>query len=211
MSTHQPPTIERIKEVGFAEFLDKGFQGASLRQIVKMAGVTTGAFYGYYPSKEALFEDLVNPHYEYLMGYIEESITAFSSLDVEQQAAVAGFYRQEEFAEIVRHIYNHREVFTLLLFRSQGTRFEDTIDEIVAIESNYTMHFLDSLAQRYGGNAKVYDYFSTMMMKCFFTHIFELIMHATTVEDAIEVVTQLKIFHTAGWMHLLDSPKQEPA
>ena len=36
-----------------AEFLDKGFQGASLRQIVKNAGVTTGAFYGYFSSKEA--------------------------------------------------------------------------------------------------------------------------------------------------------------
>ena len=36
-----------------AEFLDKGFQGASLRQIVKNAGVTTGAFYGYFSSKSS--------------------------------------------------------------------------------------------------------------------------------------------------------------
>ena len=44
------------------EFLDKGFQGASLRQIVKNAGVTTGAFYGYFSSKEALFASIVEPH-----------------------------------------------------------------------------------------------------------------------------------------------------
>ena len=30
------------------EFLDKGFQGASLRNIVKEAGVTTASFYWYY-------------------------------------------------------------------------------------------------------------------------------------------------------------------
>ena len=38
-------TLEKIQEAAMAEFLDKGFQGASLRQIVKNAGVTTGAFY----------------------------------------------------------------------------------------------------------------------------------------------------------------------
>lgn len=41
-------TLEKIQEAAMAEFLDKGFQGASLRQIVKNAGVTTGAFYGYF-------------------------------------------------------------------------------------------------------------------------------------------------------------------
>lgn len=38
-------TLERIKEAALTEFLEKGYQGASLRQIVKNAGVTTGAFY----------------------------------------------------------------------------------------------------------------------------------------------------------------------
>ena len=48
-----------IHKAGKAEFLEKGFQGASLRQIVKNAGVTTGAFYGYYPGKAQLFDALV--------------------------------------------------------------------------------------------------------------------------------------------------------
>lgn len=42
-----------------AEFMEKGFQAASLRNIVKTAGVTTGAFYGYYNSKEELFSAVV--------------------------------------------------------------------------------------------------------------------------------------------------------
>ena len=61
-------TLEKIQEAAMAEFLDKGFQGASLRQIVKNAGVTTGAFYGYFSSKEALFASIVEPHAAALMG-----------------------------------------------------------------------------------------------------------------------------------------------
>ena len=61
-------TLEKIQEAAMAEFLDKGFQGASLRQIVKNAGVTTGAFYGYFSSKEALFASCRRPHGEVHSG-----------------------------------------------------------------------------------------------------------------------------------------------
>ena len=37
------------------------------RNIVKNAGVTTGAFYGYYKSKEELFDALVGKQYEHIM------------------------------------------------------------------------------------------------------------------------------------------------
>lgn len=53
-------TQNKILEIGKKEFLAKGFRGASLRGIVKEAGFTQGAFYGYYPDKTALFEALVS-------------------------------------------------------------------------------------------------------------------------------------------------------
>ena len=52
-------TLERIHRAAKAEFLEKGYKDASLRNIVKSVGMTTGAFYGYYKSKEELFEDIV--------------------------------------------------------------------------------------------------------------------------------------------------------
>lgn len=54
-------TMVKIQQAALEEFSDKGFLGASLRQIVKNAGVTTGAFYGYFSSKEALFASIVEP------------------------------------------------------------------------------------------------------------------------------------------------------
>lgn len=44
MEERSTATLEKIQQAALAEFLDKGFLGASLRQIVKNAGVTTGAF-----------------------------------------------------------------------------------------------------------------------------------------------------------------------
>ena len=48
-------TLQNILDAGKKEFLEKGFRAASLRNIVREAGVTTGAFYGYFKSKEGLF------------------------------------------------------------------------------------------------------------------------------------------------------------
>ena len=42
MEENSATTLEKIQEAALAEFLKKGFLGASLRQIVKNAGVTTG-------------------------------------------------------------------------------------------------------------------------------------------------------------------------
>ena len=87
MKTHEKTlsTLERIQQAALDEFSEKGFLGASLRQIVKNAGVTTGAFYGYFSSKEALFASIVEPHAAALMGRFMEAQTSFAELPEEQQ------------------------------------------------------------------------------------------------------------------------------
>ena len=67
MNEVEQTTLHLIFSAAMQEFLEKGFKSASLRNIVKMAGVTTGAFYGYYDSKEDLFEALVGKHYNFLL------------------------------------------------------------------------------------------------------------------------------------------------
>ena len=55
MSYEDKNTLELILNAAKEEFLEKGFKSASLRNIVKKAGVTTGAFYGYFTSKSEIF------------------------------------------------------------------------------------------------------------------------------------------------------------
>lgn len=85
METKTPDTLERIQQAALNEFSEKGFLGASLRQIVKHAGVTTGAFYGYFSSKEALFASIVEPHAAILMSKYVDAHIYFSELPAEEQ------------------------------------------------------------------------------------------------------------------------------
>ena len=75
MNEAETMTLRLIHSAAMQEFLEKDFKSASLRNIVKKAGVTTGAFYGYYASKESLFESLVCKQYEHFMWLFQKDLT----------------------------------------------------------------------------------------------------------------------------------------
>ena len=78
-------TLDAILSAAKAEFSEKGFKSASLRDIVKTAGVTTGAFCGYYKSKEELFDALAGKQYAESMGMFTETQDKFSELPPDEQ------------------------------------------------------------------------------------------------------------------------------
>ena len=51
---------DKIVKAAFDEFMEFGFQKASIRKIADRAGVTPGAVYTRYNSKDALFCSLVS-------------------------------------------------------------------------------------------------------------------------------------------------------
>jgi AcrR family transcriptional regulator len=53
-------TRRHIIEVAAAAFSDHGYAGTSLNDVIRAAGVTKGAFYHHFPSKESLALDVVS-------------------------------------------------------------------------------------------------------------------------------------------------------
>ena len=79
MSIDDMSTLERIHSAAKAEFTEKGYRSASIRSIVKAAGVTTGALYGYYVGKQELFSALVDEEYEYTLSEYKKRSTLLKS------------------------------------------------------------------------------------------------------------------------------------
>ena len=196
-------TLEKIHEAAMAEFLDKGFQGASLRQIVKNAGVTTGAFYGYFSSKEALFASIVEPHAAALMGRFMEAQTSFSELPEQEQPEHMGLESSQCVNWMVDYICDHREPVKLLLCKAEGTSYEHFVHNMVEVEVENTLQYLEVL-HRLGHECPQLDaQLCHIIASGMFNGIFEIVVHDMPKEQAMRYVDQLRDFYTAGWLKLI--------
>ena len=198
MEEKSTATLEKIQEAALSEFLDKGFLGASLRQIVKNAGVTTGAFYGYFSSKEALFNALVEPHAAALMGKFMEAQITFAELPEEQQPAHMGVESGTYLDWMVNYICQHREPVKLLLCRAEGTSYEHFVHNMVEIEVEYTLQYMEVL-RRLGKDIPMLDKsLCHIIASGMFNGVFEIVVHDMPREQALRDVAQLRAFYTAG-------------
>ena len=134
MAKEELSTLNNILDAGRAEFLEKGFKSASLRNIVKTAGVTTGAFYGYFSGKEALFAALVEEHAKAIMNIFMSAQEDFEKLPEEEKANHMGVESRTSLNEIVDYIYEHFDEFKLIICKSEGTSYENFIHNMVEIE-----------------------------------------------------------------------------
>ena len=196
-------TLENIHRAAKAEFLEKGYKGASLRNIVKSVGMTTGAFYGYYRSKEELFEALVGEHYYYLIDRFKNAQKQFADLPHEQQLEVMSDISGVCMFDMLHYAYQHLEECKLILCCSEGTRFFDFIDEMVEIEVEGT-HAYQRVLEELGRPSPPLDpTLEHILITGMFHTFFELIIHEMPLPDAENYVRQMRDFYTAGWMKIM--------
>ena len=203
MNKKEQTTLNRIFSAALQEFLEKGYQSASLRNIVKMAGVTTGAFYGYYKSKEELFEALVGKHYNFLLDRFCKAQKEFAEIPPEEQPDNLTSTSGECMYEMLLYAYEHLNEFKLILCCSEGTRFSKLIDEMVEIETNATHDYFKVL-ERLGRPVPSIDKrLEHILITGMFNTFFELIIHEMPLEEAKHYLKEMRAFYTAGWMKIM--------
>ena len=196
-------TLEKIHEIATREFLKKGFRGASLREIVKQAGVTTGAFYGYYKSKEELFDALVKEHADYVRKIFDGYISDFAALPKEEWTGVMGKFSKIGVIEIFEYAFEHKEAFRLILNASAGTKWENFIHEIVEVEIDMTHKFYDVIRSQGFEPYLLSPMLEHMVISGEFKGLFELIVHDVSREEALRCVRELHDFYAAAWNSVL--------
>ena len=203
MEARSRSTLENIQQAAMAEFLDKGFLGASLRQIVKNAGVTTGAFYGYFSSKEALFASIVEPHAAALMGKFMEAQTDFAELPEEEQPERMGEASGQCVRWMVEYICQHRQPVKLLLCRAEGTSYEHFVHNMVEVEVESTLQYMEVLRHLGRDIPELNRSLCHIIASGMFNGLFEIVIHDMPLEQALRDVEQFRSFYTGGWLKLM--------
>ena len=185
MAKQKPGVYDRVLECAKEEFLSKGFLDASLRTIAQEAGTSTGSIYTRFGDKEGIQE-------------------SFHQLDDETQRAEMGQYTARHQMDLLDYIYDHFDVFRLLLDGAHGTRFACFLDELVDIEVEYTYRYMEVIGCESVKSGQVTEEFIHIIVTAYFNGMFEVVRHNMDRAAAHRYVKMLNDYHMAGFGTVFD-------
>ena len=198
-------THKKILDCGKKIFKDQGFEKSNLRAICKAAGVTTGAFYGHFEDKEALFSELVEP----IVSQIQRSYTMYEdrSFDVykkEKHIKKETIYKILESKaqgaiEMVLYFFEHKDVFELLVFGSYGTKFNNFLDEIIEREDKNHFEILSMIYGEDHVNDVITNRGIHLINHAYFYALSEVAVHSKSIEEVKLNATLISEFFNEGW------------
>lgn len=202
MSTKAEDTEKNILNTARKHFLKDGFSGASLRNIVKDAGLTTGAFYKYYPTKEALFDALTDPYIEHIYQIYDRVVEDFEKLSAKEQTSNMSDTSGDGMDQMIDYIYEHYDNFRLLLKCGDSGKFETFIHNMVDREMRSSLEYVKKMKEDGIEIPIVGESLMHMIYTGFFSSIFQIIEHDIDRETAKRNVHKLREFNTGGWERL---------
>ena len=202
MSTKAEDTEKNILNTARKHFLKDGFSGASLRNIVKDAGLTTGAFYKYYPTKEALFDSLTDPYIEHIYQIYDRVVEDFEKLSAKEQTSNMSDTSGDGMDQMIDYIYEHYDNFRLLLKCGDSGKFETFIHNMVDREMRSSLEYVKKMKEDGIEIPIVGESLMHMIYTGFFSSIFQIIEHDIDKETAKRNVHKLREFNTGGWERL---------
>lgn len=203
MKLDEQSTQKKILSVAKKEFLRNGFLNASLRNIAKNAGVTTGALYRYYTSKEDLFEALVSEPAEHVLHMFTDTVDDFEKLSGREQTKQMKETSTVYIMDMLDYIYDNYDSFKLLIQCSEGTSYGNFIHQMVEREVNSTYSYIEVLQSMGHKVEPINKDLCHIIASGMFTGLFETIVHDMKKQDAKIYVSQMRKFYTAGWSELL--------
>lgn len=110
--------------------------------------MTTGAFYGYYKSKDELFSALIGDVATMLMDRFKQAHRGFKMLLAEQQLSMDMSISMQYMDWTIDYIYDYFDAFKLLVCCAEGTEYENFIHELAEIEARGTREYITFLKEQ---------------------------------------------------------------
>ena len=194
---------DKITAAARAEFLEKGYTGASLRKIAEKAGVTVGAIQTRYKSKDELFASLLGPLLGEIAALFQDTRADYDAgIGTDFQAGLKASMEHES-AAILHLIFNHYEDAMLLLCRSAGSSLEHYFDGIVQSKITESIAFFHR-----AGFTDIDETLLGLLISAQFDSYRRIVTECSDRKTTEGYMESLMTYHFGGWVAFFDSVKQ---
>lgn len=204
MPRDKTDTHIRIVASAKSEFLQQGFEKASMRKIAAKAGITAGGLYKHFPTKEAMFEALVEPTLrDYYKRDIELTNIALQQINTTdfisfRYASDSGNY------EVLDYIYSNFNEFQLMFNHSTGTKYENIRHDLVMLEVGGAKRLIAALKQHGIPVANYNDEQLHILYSTALTPLFEIITHGYSYKEALTFIDLMADAMNLGWEKIVN-------
>ncbi len=184
------------------EFLEKGFEAASIRGIGARAGMTSAGLYRHYADKEAMFNAMVEPLIEEIKAWTTKHTERKYSL-VDAQAKENDIFG-ESFVDMVREvILPRRDEFKLLMTCSAGTKYENFIHEYACENQKELLDAIRYLREKGYPASDIDEEELHMLLSAYLTACFEPIIHDCDEAKIEKYLGTIQKFFMPGWLKIM--------
>lgn len=185
-------------------FLKYGFENAPLRNIVKDAGFTLGAFYGYYKTKEELFYELTDATAREFGTIILSIYEDMTKLQDEDRIFLMLDCYLERLEEIVDYICKNKTEMILLLKCSNGTKYENFMDNFRVRTGDYISQSAKNTTTR---NLSVNPSLIEILMRGYFGILSQIIVEMDDKEEIYRMMYEVALVYKNGILSVMNGGK----
>ncbi len=189
---------KKIIDCSLKEFLEKGYNDASLRNIASAAGVSTSTIYTRFKDKEGLFNYLIAPTNKFI-DYMEKTLLNYGAMSIEEQKDEYDNISDEGFDKFIELVYEDYPAYKLLVSCSHGDTFNNYLEKITSLDVDYTMKFLKDIGSKAFYNEELDEGFCHVVSTAFYSALFHCVEHDMTKEEAGKYINKLRNFYQRGW------------
>lgn len=196
-------TRDKILASGMRYFSEYGFKSAPLREIVKDAGYTLGAFYGYYKTKEELFYALTE---ETALGFT--AIVRSIGSDMDKLPPDKMIYSMVDcyiarLPELVDYICTHKAAFTLLLRGAEGTKYENFMDTFRTKNLSHVAEAKDKAVQTGDAMSALDPQLFNLLMQGYFDMLARIVLEIEDAERICRMMRDVALVYKNGMLSLM--------
>lgn len=194
----------RILDSAKEEFLKHGFEKASLQHICEQAGVTTGALYKRYRSKEALFCAVVADTVADLKAVLDEK-SHVCLQNLPDEALIRAWDMDEAYMMWwFQYLYDRHDGFVLLLRCAEGSSYSNFQHDWVESMTEATYEYYQEARRRRLTDTDISMDEMHILLSAFWTTIYEPFIHDFTWQQ-IEAHCKL-VCYLFNWYRVLGFP-----
>ena len=186
------------------DFIDKGFQGASMRSIAKRSGISLSNIYNYFKCKDEIFEVVISPVIKKINSgkiFMADPASAETVNDLESHLEIMN--------KVIQFVEDNKDILKMILFRSNGSGYETYADDLTDWYTDLSMGYIPVMCKEWNMAVVEFDRFIIHNIAGLWIQFFrEALMHDISGNKLINSANDMMAFMYSGWCGMFERKKK---